>query len=152
MGVSGRITRDFLRNTWFTPSLQTALVSALSRLGNVRGVESVIQVASQTQGETRVRFLLESVQMLGRYHEGDGRLTRVTMSNLIPVGVASDGTLVAAVAIDYAYWDKTAAEFAHRKEIAAKRRVLLIAGNASNRAKQEFARAGLTVRTGLRPQ
>lgn len=150
MGVDGRTTRDFLRNTWFTPSLQTALVSALSRLGNVGGVESVIQVAARIQGETRARFLLESVQMLGRYHEKEGRLTRVAMSNFVVVGIESDGTRVAAVAIDYAYWDRTASEFVHRERLIGKRRVLLIAGGASNRAKQEFEKAGLTVRTGLR--
>lgn len=150
MGVAGRTTRDFLRNSWFTPSLQTALVSALSRLGNVGGGESVIQVASQVQGEARARFLLESVQMLGRYHEKEGPLSKLVMSNLIPVGITGDGTVVAAVAIDYAYWDKTAAEFAHRKELVGKRRVLLLAGNASNKAKQEFEKAGLTVRSGLR--
>ena len=70
MGVSGRTTRDFLRNRWFTPSLQTALVIALSKLGDVSGAESVILVASQVQGETRVRFLVESVWMLGNPEEG----------------------------------------------------------------------------------
>ena len=69
MGVSGRTTRDFLRNRWFTPSLQTALVIALTNLGSVAGVESVIRVASQVQGETYVRFLVESVRMLGRYQQ-----------------------------------------------------------------------------------
>jgi len=151
LGVSGRTTRDFLRNSWFTPSLQTALVGALTGLPNVQGMESVIQVAAQMQGETRVRFLVESVRMLGRYHQKDGRLTKLAMSNLVPVGIASDGTLVAAAAIDYAYWDKTAAEFAQRKELSGNRRVLLVAGAASNRAKQEFAKAGLTLRSGLRP-
>ena len=50
MGVSGRTTRDFLRNRWFTPSLQTALVVALGKMGGIAGVESVILVASQVQG------------------------------------------------------------------------------------------------------
>ena len=150
MGVADRTTRDFLRNNWFTPTLQTALVSALAALPNVQGVESVIVVAAQLQGETRVRFLVESVRMLGRYHATEGRLTKISMTNLVPVGIASDGTLVAAAAIDYAYWDKTAAEFAQRKEIGGKQRVLLVAGNASNRAKQEFAKAGLTLRADLR--
>ena len=72
------------------------------------------------------------------------------MSGMVPVGVAGDGTLVAAAAIDYAYWDKTAAEFAQRKELKAKRRVLLVAGSASDRAKQEFGKAGWRLRTGLR--
>ena len=72
MGVTARTTRDFLRNRWFTPSLQTALVVALAKMGKLTGVQSVIQVASQVQGETNVRFLVESVRMLGQYQAKEG--------------------------------------------------------------------------------
>jgi hypothetical protein len=151
MGVNGRTTRDFLRNRWFTPSLQTALVVALAKMGGIAGVESVIQVASQVQGETRVRFLVESVRMLGQYQGKQSRLVKLRMSGMVPVGVADDATVVAAAAIDYAYWDKAAAEFAQRKELKQKRRVLLVAGAASERARKEFDKAGWMLRTGLRP-
>jgi menaquinone-dependent protoporphyrinogen IX oxidase len=73
------------------------------------------------------------------------------MSGLVPVGIADYGTLLIAAAIDYAYWDKAAAEFAQRKELKGKRRLLLVAGIASDRAKQEFAQLGWMLRTGLRP-
>jgi hypothetical protein len=151
MGVSGRVTRDFLRNRWFTPSLQTALVAALAKLGPVSGVESVVLVASRVQGEVYVRFLVESVRILGTHNGKDGRLAKLRMSGLVPVAVADDGALVVATAIDYAYWDKAAAEFAQRKELKAKRRYLLVAGTASERATQGFEKAGWTLRTGLRP-
>ena len=151
MGVSGRTTRDFLRNRWFTPSLQTALAIALASMGNISGMESVVQVASQVRGETHVRFFFESVRMLARFNEKEGRLVKLRMSNMVPVGVEADGTLVVAAAIDYAYWDKAAAEFAQRKELKAKRRVVLVADVASDRARQEFGKAGWTLRTGLRP-
>jgi hypothetical protein len=151
MGASGRNTRDFLRNRWFTPSLQTAMVAALAKMGTIAGVDSVVQVASQVQGETFVRFLVESVRMLGQSRGKDARLTRIRMSGIVPVGIADDGTLVIAAAIDYAFWDEAAAAFAQRKDLKATRRVLLVTGNASNRAKQEFARAGWTLRAGLRP-
>ena len=72
------------------------------------------------------------------------------MSGMVPLGIAKDGTLVAAAAIDYAYWDKTAAEFAQRKELKAKRRILLVAGAASERARQGFEKAGWSLRSGLR--
>jgi hypothetical protein len=150
MGVSARTTRDFLRNRWFTPSLQTALVIALGKMGGIAGAESVIQVASQVQGETFVRFLVESVRMLGQTQGKDARLAKIRMSGIVPVGIAEDGTPVIAAAIDYAWWDKAAAEFAQRKELKAKRRVLLVTGIASDRAKQEFGKAGWTLRSGLR--
>ncbi len=151
MGVSGRTTRDFLRNRWFTPSLQTALVMALTKLGNVSGVESVIQVASQVQGETRVRFLVESVRMLGKFQEKGARLVKLSMSEMVPIGLEEDGTLVVAAAVDFVYWDKTAAEFAQRKALKGKRRVLLVAGISSDRAKHEFESAGWKFQTGQRP-
>ena len=150
LGVSGRTTRDFLRNRWFTPSLQTALVAGLAKMGNVRGVESVIEVASRVQGEVRVRFLVESVRMLGMFHTKDATLAELRMSGMVPTGIAQDGTLVIAATTDYVYWDKTAAEFMQRKELKGKRRVLLAAGGTSDRAQQEFVKAGWTLRTGLR--
>jgi len=70
---------------------------------------------------------------------------------MVPVGIEGDGTLVVAAAIDYAYWDKTAAEFAQSNELKAKRRILLVAGTASDRAKQKFDTTGFTLRSGLRP-
>ena len=151
MGVGDRTVRDFLRNKWFTPTLQTALVAALAKLGKVEGLGAVIGAAAQTQGETRARFFLDSVRMLVRYHEKEGRLAKVRMSNLVPVGVTGDGTPVAAAAIDYAFWDANAAAFAQRKELGGKQRVVLVAGKSTHRAKQEFDKAGLTLRSGLRP-
>jgi len=65
-------------------------------------------------------------------------LRRIKMSAMVPVGVKVDESLVIA------------AEFAQRKTLSGKRRVLLLAGNASPRATQDLERAG-TMRTGLRP-
>jgi hypothetical protein len=151
MGVNDRTVRDFLRNTWFTPTLATALTSALAGLGKVDGVQSVIEVASQLRGETRARFLVNSVRMLVRYHEQSARFKAIRMSNLVPVGITADGMPVAAAAIDYAWWDATAAEFAQRKDPGAKASVLLLAGKASGRARQELEKAGFTLGSGKRP-
>jgi hypothetical protein len=151
MGVSGRVTRDFLRNRWFTPSLQTAFAIALSKMGGIAGAESVVQVASQVQGEAHVRFLVESVRMLGQYDGKEGRLARLRMSGMVPVGVTSDGTLVVSVAVDYAYWNQAALAFGQRSDLKAKKRVLLVAGNVSERAKQAFGEKGWLLHAGLRP-
>ena len=151
MGVSGRATRDFLRNRWFTPSLQTALVLTLSKMNGVGGAESVIAVASQVQGEGHVRFLVDSVRMLARYDAKEARLRTLQMSGMVPVGAADDGTLVIAAAVDYAYWNPAAAAFARRPELKAKRRVLLVAGDASEGVRRQFSKTGWTLQSGLRP-
>ena len=150
LGAQDRTVRDLLRNRWFTPTLQTALVSRLSALGKMEGIESVVSAAAVTQGETRTRFLLESLAMLATYHQKEGRLAKIRMSNLVPAGVTADGAVVAAVAIDYGIWDKDAAAFTQRKDLSAPRKTLLVAGKLSARARQELEKAGWAVKTGLR--
>ena len=150
LGVSERATRDLLRNKWFTPSLQTALVARLSAFGKMPGLESVVTTAAATNGETRARFLLESLAMLVEFHRKEGKLASVRMSNLVPVGVTADGRAVASVAVDYVTWDKDAQAFGTRKELAAKGRTLLVAGKVSPQAKQGLEKAGWTVKPGLR--
>jgi hypothetical protein len=150
LGAQERTVRDLLRNRWFTPTLQTALVARLAVLGKIPGIESVVKIASATQGEARARFLLESLAILVTYHQKEQKLTKVQVSNLVPVGATAEGNLVAAAAVDYGIWDKDAAAFAARKDLTARSRTLLLAGTLSDRAKQELEKAGWAVRTGLR--
>lgn len=151
LGVDARVVRDFLRSKWFTPTLQTGLTAALVRFGKIGGIDAVIRAAAVTQGETRARFLVDSVRMLVLHHEKSGPLASIKMSNLVPVGVTKDGALVVSVAVDYASWDKGAASFTTRKELTGKQKTLLVAGKTSARAQQELAKAGWTVKAGQRP-
>ncbi len=151
LGVDARLARDFLRNRWFTPTVQTALVTALAGMSDVAGVQGVIATAAQMQGEVRARFLVESIRMLRAVHDKEGGLRRIRMSVMVPVGVKVDDSLVIAAAVDYVYWDAVAAEFSQRKNVSGKRRVLLLAGKSSERAAKELDKAGFTVKAGLRP-
>ena len=150
LGAAPRTVRDLLRNKWFTPTLQTALVARLAVLGKMDGIESVVSTAAVTLGESRARFLFESVAMLVTHHQKEGRLVKIRMSNLVPTGVTADGAVIAALAIDYGVWSEDAAAFAKRGELAATSRTLLVAGNLSPRAKQELERTGWKIKTGIR--
>src|SRR5215471_11702834 len=46
MGVPADAVRAFLRNRWYTPTLQTALVAALENLDGVSGRDSVVRAAT----------------------------------------------------------------------------------------------------------
>ncbi len=150
LGAKERTVRDLTRNKWFTPSLQTALTARLASLGRIDGIEQVVATAAATNGETRARFLLESLALLATYHQKQGKLSRIRMSDLVPVGVASDGRVIAAVAIDYATWDKDAQAFSQRKDTTARNRTLLVAGKVSPKARQALENAGWKVEAGLR--
>lgn len=151
LGVEGRTVRDFQRNPWFTPTFQVAMAERLAALGRVEGLTDVIATAAATQGESRVRFLLESLALLSSGRTKDNALVRVRMSGLVPVGIERSGGLTVAAAVDWAEWTEATKAFAARKELAATPRTLLLAGKASAEAKRSLAKAGWTVRDGLRP-
>ena len=150
LGVPERTIRDLFRNKWFTPTLQTALVARLEAFGKMPGVASVVATASVTQGEARARFLLESLAMLATFHKKEAGFNKIKMSNLVPAGTTGDGTVVAAVGIDYGTWTKDAAAFAQRQDLAGKTKMLLVAGKVSPQARQAIEKAGWSVKSGLR--
>lgn len=150
LGVPARTVRDLLRNKWFTPSLQTALVVRLEAFGKIKGLESVVATAAVTQGETRARFLLESLAMLTIHHQKEGKFVGIRMSNLVPVGVAADGGIVVAAAIDYGVWDNGTSAFAQRKDLNVPNKTLLVAGKLSPQAQQAIRKAGWVVNSSIR--
>jgi PAS domain-containing protein len=142
MGIEGRPVRDFFRNRWFTPTLQTGLVGALEKLTDVKGRAAVVDLAARAQGEARVRSLIESVNLLADHHRQVSPLDELRSSAPLFVATRKDGELVAAIGGDYLFWNAAMAELVARTELLAPRRTLLIPGRASARARQEIERAG----------
>ncbi|MFO1313044.1 MAG: hypothetical protein U1F41_13370 [Burkholderiales bacterium] len=152
MGISGRPVRDFFRNRWFTPSLQTALVVALEHLPGVRGRESVIAAATAVRGEARARSLIGAVLLVAQHHKAVAPVKKVRASGIVVVGEKTRGEIVVAADLDYLWWNADAAAFAARPDVKARRRTLLLSGAASQQAAQELERARWDVRGGLRPE
>jgi len=148
MGVPADVGRAFLRNRWFTPTLQTALVGGLDKLNGVSGRDALIRTAASVTGEVPARFVVRCVALLAIAHR-EAPLVRLRMRGIVPIGEAKDHSLVAAAAVDYLYWSEEAAAFAKAPDVAAAHRLLLVQGQASDRAADEFRRAGWTLRTGV---
>lgn len=142
MGIEGRLVRDFFRNPWLTPTLQTGLANALERMGSVTGRGAAIELASRMQSESRLRSLIEALSLLADHHQKSAPLADLRLSGIMAVATRKDGELVAAISADYFFWNAAAAEFAGRADLAAPRRTLLLSGKASPRARQELTRAG----------
>ena len=151
MGISGRPVRDFFRNRWFTPTLQTALVLALEQLHGVRGRTAVIVDAASVQGEVRARSFIRAVHMLAQHHQDAAPLDQIWMSGIVAVGKARDGKTIVAADLDYLWWNAEAKAFAARADLAGKRRMLLVSGIVSPTAEEALTRERWEVRSRLRP-
>ena len=149
MGIAGRPVRDFFRNRWFTPSVQTALVQAMEQLPHVQGLETIIETATTLQGEARARSLVGAVRLLAGFHRKTA-LAKVRASGVVLIGTTHPGDLVVATDLDYVWWNEEAAQFAARADLKAKNRTLLLSGKASPRVEKELARAKWSLRAGLR--
>lgn len=145
MGVPAAVVRAFLRNRWFTPTLQTALVSTLGELNAASGRDSVVRAASTISGEVPARFLVRAVALLDQFNRATP-VTQVRVRGIVPIGQSKSGEVVAAAAVDYLYWNEEAAAFANAPELAAAKRTLLVQGQVSPLAAMEFARAGWRIR------
>jgi hypothetical protein len=149
MGIEGRPVRDFFRNRYFTPTLQTALVSALDSLGNVAGRGDVMVFATNAVSEVQARYVISSVLLLGQANRSGSPLARVRPIGNLLAGVTTDGRLVVAAPFDLVSWTPQVDEFARRADLAGPQRSVLVTGAVTPRARQEFAALGWSVSDNL---
>ena len=138
MGITGRPVRDFFRTTSFTPTLATALVSALDQLPGAHGRAAVIAATPSIASEVQARFVVNGLRMLRAYDKRGDRIVEIRMSGRVPVGVTKSGVVVVPAALDYVAWTQEVAGFVARKELAGKNHVLLLAGKPSEMTKKEL--------------
>ncbi len=149
MGIEGLPVRTFLRNNYFTPTLQTALVLALESLGNVAGRDQVIVFAARAASEVEARYVNNSVMMLAQYSRNVAPLAKIRGADNVIVGETRDGKLVVAAPLDYIPWVKPVDDFARRTDLTGTERWLLISGKVTPRAQQELAALGWRVSDNL---
>ena len=148
MGVPDDAVKAFTANQWLTLSLKTGLVEALNRLSGVPGREEVVAFANRAASLDEARFVVGSMEMLARYHQGGTPIALVTAPGPIVARTAAGGVVVPA-ALDYVAWTERIATFAGRPDLQGPSRVALLAGKLSPLAKQQFAAAGWTVQEGF---
>jgi hypothetical protein len=145
MGIEGLPARTFLRNSYFTPTLQTALVLALESLGNVAGRDQVIVFAARPSSETEARYVNNSVMLLAQHHLAVAPLAKVRGADNVIAGETRDGKLLIAAPLDYLPWIKPVDDFARRTDLKGTERWLLVSGKVTPRAQQELTTLGWRV-------
>jgi hypothetical protein len=145
MGIEGLPARNFLRNSYFTPTLQTALVLALESLGNVAGRDQAIVFAARAASEVEARYVNNSVMMLAQYSRNVAPLAKLRGADNVIAGETRDGKLVIAAPLDYVPWVKPVDDFARRTDLKGTERWLLVSGQVTPRAQQELSALGWRV-------
>ncbi len=145
MGIEGLPVRNFLRNSYFTPTLQTAQVLALESMGTSAGRDQVVVLAARAASETEVRYVNNSVMMLAQYSRSIAPLAMLRGADNVIGGETLDGKLVIAAPLDYLPWIKPVDDFARRTDLKGTERWLLLSGQVTPRAQQELTTLGWRV-------
>lgn len=145
MGVSQGDVDLLLRHRWYPLSLQAALALALEQLSGVTGRVDVMPLALTVASEAQARFLVQTLRMTARYHETVKPLQSLVVLGTVAARTA-DGEVVVAAPVDYLSWTEGVARFSANEELAGPHRALHVAGRLTDRARDELAGRGWTVR------
>ncbi len=138
----------FLRQKWFTLTIQTALVEALASLGPGPGRLDVVGWALTAESELQARFMAGAVGILADYHRTAAPIQRVRVAGTL-VGETQSGALVIAAPVDYVSWTERVAAYVERPDLAAKEHQLWLFGRVSPRTRQELTARDWVIREGV---
>jgi hypothetical protein len=133
----------------FTLSVQTALVEALGRLGEVQGRADVVALAASAATPDQALYLVSAVSILADRNEQapiDVLLARGTL-----VARQTSGQLIAPIPGDYVSWNERLARFAQREDLVAPERGVWISGRSTARARGRLEALGWAVHEGVKP-
>ena len=151
MGISEEDIHRFFLNGHYSPRHETIITTALDELTGVDNREAFLAVAEEANSEDLVLFYQHVVEMMRGYHVNIGPVDRLLVLPRVPALYTKNKTLVVMLPVDYVFWTSRVASVAQaltthvpsRPRIA--QRELWIAGNVSQRARQELELLGWTV-------
>jgi hypothetical protein len=144
MGVAEEQKRSFTGNRHIPLSVQTAIVTNLSRLSNVPGRPDVISLAASVQSGEQASFVARAVTMLVQ-NQKKYPLASLSVKGTV---VARDkrGTIVVPAPVDYVSWTERVARFARRDDLKVKDREIWLGGRVSLRARKQLEALGWKIK------
>jgi hypothetical protein len=145
MGVDANVTRAFVTNRWFTPTLSVPFVEHLTQMPAAKGRAAVVALAGDVASEGEARFMLNAVDMARRIStEKDPVVTLDLAGRILMVRTRGDRIVVPAP-VDYVVWTEPVKAFAERKNLKGARRNILVTGITSARAREGLQASGWAV-------
>lgn len=142
-GADETLSDAFFEQRWFTPSLQTTLIAAISALEGVENRDLIVRRAIEVESEAEARIVLDSTLLLVSYHQSRAPLTRIVAGTPLPSALDGNGIAVVAVALDHLVWTEQMALAAQRyaevlRAAGAKSIECWLSGTTSKKARRRL--------------
>lgn len=139
----------FMDNSEYTPTQQTLLVKAVSRLPGVEGLAVMLRVAARATDQDQTFFRVRQARMMAAYHKRVEPLAKVFAVGQVLLAVTAGKTWVVCLPVDYLTWNAKSADAVAgiRAELGPDKGVQIwLGGQASPLARKELLARGFTVR------
>jgi hypothetical protein len=148
-GYEAESARAFLRNRWFTPTLQFALVGALDKFQKVEGAAGVLELATRIKSEAHARFLIQQLRMVTAHTTANDSVADLAaLENLVVAHLVSGKTLV-TMPVDFISWTGEIAEIDADPRPASGSGRIVISGQISALARAELQSRGWQISAGV---
>lgn len=110
LGVNRKTAEQFLDNRLYTPSDQTALVSDITRLSHVGGLNAYVARLATAPNRDIATFQRQRAEHLAIYDAKVSRLTEFVFTKGFPFNRTATGRLVGVFPLDEFAWTSTSAK------------------------------------------
>ena len=110
LGIDKKIAEQFLDNLLYTPSDQTALVSDITRLAHVRGLDAYVARLATAPNRDIATFQRQRAEHLAIYDARVSRLAEFVMVKGFPFNRTVSGRLVGVFPLDEFAWTDPSAK------------------------------------------
>ncbi len=152
LGVSEPQLGAFLTHRALSPRHKTLIVEHLVFMDRVGNPGAALLAASAARSEVEALAHVQTTQMLALYHEQEAPVRRLVSGGHVLLAVAADEALIVVLPFDVLYWNRDTEEIftavrAFAEGAGLGRRVVLLDGTATERARDEFTDLGFDLRT-----
>ena len=148
IGIESDTARNFLRNSSFTPTLQTAVVDQITSNWQAGGWKELLRYLRYVDSEIEARFIVNSLRLVAT-QPPENKVSSVFLVGATPVFMLSDGTLLVPAPVDYVYYNDKFKAFLGEPQLRGKTVQIAIAGKISEAAETALAARGWTASSGV---
>ena len=148
VGIESDTARNFLRNSTFTPTLQTAVVDQIISNWQADGWIDLLHYLRYVDSEIEARFIVNSLRLVAT-QPPENKVVSVFLVGVTPVFTLNDGTLLVPAPVDYVYYNAKFKAFLGEPQLRGKIVQIAIAGKLSSEAERAIAARGWTAISGV---
>ena len=150
IGIDGDVARNFLRNSTFTPTLQTEIVDAIAQNWTANGWKDLLGYLRYVDSELEARFIVNAMRMAQQQHLSQPAVTGVMLVGVTPVFQLADGSVLVPAPVDYVHLNAKFRAFLGEPQLLEKRVRIDVAGKISALATEQIQAHGWELNRNVR--